>query len=209
MWVELALRGTRMKLLDEELAIYRIHRASKTTDNLGMALGFARAARAILAKLPVSEQAEFASYTTAYLSNTITREFETGATVGRPPDRSRGSRSRAVPVQRRGGRTAWLEARPNPIAINDGTGLGQTMLHWRTSSPSLEIHVDAPDGPLLLQGRGSGSVETGKWVRDGTRFFLHETDGESVPGPKRTLASITVGVCRERPRTAPGPRTGS
>jgi|GEM_PF-1063662 len=64
-----------------------------------------------------------------------------------------------------------LVATPNPVPVCDASGLGVTDLTWGDLSP-FEIHVNAVDGPLFGISKGAGTKATGKWVRDGTRFFL-------------------------------------
>jgi len=64
-----------------------------------------------------------------------------------------------------------LVASPNPAPVCDMSGLGATELSWGDISSS-EIHMNAATGPLFAGISGAGSKETGKWVKDGTVFYL-------------------------------------
>ena len=67
-----------------------------------------------------------------------------------------------------------IKASPNPI-INHDTGLGTTTLSWRSKrTEQVEVHVIAPDGPLLSRTGPSGGAATGKWVYNGMVFFLQD-----------------------------------
>ena len=83
---------------------------------------------------------------------------------------------------------------PNPI-INQDTGLGTTTLSWTSKrTEQVEVHIIAPDGPLLSRTGSSGSATTGKWVQDGMVFYLQDVTGGKPLIPKHTLAKVTVRV---------------
>jgi hypothetical protein len=82
-----------------------------------------------------------------------------------------------------------LTADPDPIVTSEGTGLGETTLHWSTTAAHVEMHVDAPGGPLMGTGESQGSMRTGQWVRDGMKFYLQDRDA-----PDRTSAAATLGT---------------
>lgn len=86
-----------------------------------------------------------------------------------------------------------LWAEPEPILVCDGLMLGETVLLWNlpARAGSFELRVDAPDGRLMAQVGPSGALPTGRWVRDGMRFFV------VAPGDGRTLASTVVRVTAE------------
>lgn len=91
---------------------------------------------------------------------------------------------------------ALIAACPNPVIVTDYSGLGVTNLTWLcTQAEAVEVRVDAPDGPLLSRTGPTGDVVTGKWVRDGMRFFLVDV---SAGRPGETLASVTVQVISSR-----------
>ena len=67
-----------------------------------------------------------------------------------------------------------IKASPNPI-LNHDTGLGTTTLSWTSKrTEQVEVHVIAPDGPLLSRTGPSGGAATGKWVYNGMVFFLQD-----------------------------------
>jgi hypothetical protein len=89
---------------------------------------------------------------------------------------------------------ATFTADPNPVTVTDGTKLGITKLTWNTTATKFaEIHVGKPDGPLLCQGRDTGSCDTQKWVTDGMVFYLQDSAGKATD-PSATLAAVTVQV---------------
>src|SRR5277367_5839889 len=76
---------------------------------------------------------------------------------------------------------ATFTADPNPVTVTDGTKLGITKLTWNTTATKFaEIHVGKPDGPLLCQGRDTGSCDTQKWVTDGMVFYLQDSAGKAT-----------------------------
>jgi hypothetical protein len=103
----------------------------------------------------------------------------------RPPETSRSS---AI---------ARLTAQPAHIQQPDGSGLGVTELYWTVADGlPFEIHVNAPDGPLFLDGQKSGHARTEKWVRNGMQFFLQDVAGGKPLTRENTLANVTVEVTR-------------
>jgi len=80
------------------------------------------------------------------------------------------------------GSSGVITASPNPIVTCDGSGMGVTTISWTSQG---QIHVGSPGGPLFAEG-GAGSKETGKWVSNGTTFFLTANG--------TTLGSTTVSV---------------
>lgn len=85
-----------------------------------------------------------------------------------------------------------LSANPNPIPAPAG-GYGQTTLTWNAvSAEMVEVHVDAPNGPLFAAGRPSRSMQTGEWVTDGMKFFLQDTTGGKPLTADNTLATLVV-----------------
>jgi hypothetical protein len=76
-------------------------------------------------------------------------------------------------------------ANPNPITLAAGANVGKTTLSWNAPGYSgLQIWVDG----VLFDGGlpGSGSVDTGNWVSDGTSFALKN------PATGQTIATVTV-----------------
>ena len=88
---------------------------------------------------------------------------------------------------------AFLSASPDPAPPTDGTGLVQVTLTWGAPGLSpVEIHVGAPDGVLMAAGGPSGSVSTGAWVSNGTRFYLQDASGGKPLTAANTLAQVMV-----------------
>lgn len=99
-----------------------------------------------------------------------------------------------------------ISADPNPIIINDGTGQGVTTVSWDTPSAVVQVHVDAPNGPLMAQTvSGHHSLTTGKWVSNGTTFYLQEASHGEPLDQAHTLAKTTVVVATSTPAPTPTP----
>ena len=106
--------------------------------------------------------------------------------------RKRGSRSPMNP-------SGSIKADPNPIQLpREDSTLGETTLSWTTEGArQIEVRVGSPDGPLLSRKAGSGSVKTGRWVRDGMVFYLQDASDGASPGESSTLDSVVVRLQRE------------
>jgi hypothetical protein len=82
-----------------------------------------------------------------------------------------------------------IAASPNPIPVNAGSSVGQTTITWNAPGYSVvELHRDAPDGPLIAVSGPLGVVTTGVWVTDGMRFCLVD------PGTRTELAVLTASL---------------
>src|SRR5580658_10392263 len=79
-------------------------------------------------------------------------------------------------------------ATPGVIPDPGNTGLGTTTLFWDAPGYSnLEVHVNAPDGPLFAGSSGQvGRANAGPWATDGMRFFLQN------PSSGTTIGIVTV-----------------
>lgn len=87
----------------------------------------------------------------------------------------------------------FLNASPNPAKATDSTGLAQITLTWGApGAASVEIHVGAPDGLMMVSGGPSGSAATGVWVSNGTRFYLQDVTGGKALNAANTLAQVTA-----------------
>jgi Glycosyl transferase family 2 len=89
----------------------------------------------------------------------------------------------------------------------DSFGLGVSTLRWRAEgTDTVEVRVNAADGPLLTRARSSGEVATGHWVRDGMEFYLQDASG-SAPTSRPAAEFLRVrsasmprpSVCDRRP----------
>jgi hypothetical protein len=89
-----------------------------------------------------------------------------------------------------------FQASPNPILVPAGTQFGTTTLYWSApaSAVTVEVHVGAPDGPVLVQGTNVGNAETGQWVTDGMVFYLQDVTKNKPLVPANTLGTLTVHV---------------
>lgn len=86
-------------------------------------------------------------------------------------------------------------ASPNPIAVSDDTGLGITTLSYSFPTvPEVQVRVGSPTGGELSDGPGVGQALTGKWVQNGTIFYLQNVSGGLPLTSANTLAAITVYV---------------
>ncbi|MGA7412666.1 MAG: Ig-like domain-containing protein [Bryobacteraceae bacterium] len=87
-------------------------------------------------------------------------------------------------------------AAPNPIPNAAGSvvsALGETTIQWDVPTvTNVEVHVLAPDGPLLVAGGPSGSAVTGLWVTNGMLFFLQDASSGNQLSPAATLATLNV-----------------
>jgi hypothetical protein len=96
-----------------------------------------------------------------------------------------------------------ITANPNPILIYDqfadrspGSSLiGTTQLSWTSRGTEVvEVHVDAPDGPLLSCTGPAGAAPTGRWVSDGMLFYLQNVSGGKPLTSANTLDIVKVSV---------------
>jgi hypothetical protein len=86
-----------------------------------------------------------------------------------------------------------LIAQPNPIVVCDGSGAGKTTIRWTSAEgQKVEVRVGSPEGALFASGTGIGSWDTGKWVLDGTVFYLQDASADRPLAPESTLATTTV-----------------
>jgi glucose/arabinose dehydrogenase len=89
-----------------------------------------------------------------------------------------------------------ISVNPDPIIVTDGSGLGvATITSTSTGTSAVEVHVNSPSGNLLYRtGPGTFSGVTGKWVRNGQKFYLQDaSDGKPLTSAN-TLAVATAVV---------------
>jgi len=81
-----------------------------------------------------------------------------------------------------------LGATPGVISDPNNSKFAATTLFWNAPGYSgLELHVNAPDGPLFASSTsGVGTATTGQWVTDGMRFYLQD------PSSSQTIGIATV-----------------
>ncbi len=91
-------------------------------------------------------------------------------------------------------------ASPNPVTVAKAGDLGETTLFFTTTkSSAVQIRVGAPDGTLLsvyfsMTGVTSGIATTGKWVSNGTAFYLQDIANGKKLDAANTLATVRVAV---------------
>jgi FkbM family methyltransferase len=93
--------------------------------------------------------------------------------------------------------TASISARPNPIVIprdpSNRFVTGTTTIEWTVdASVAVEVHIDAPDGPILSRTHGSGYSDTGNWVTNGMKFYLQNVTAGRDLTRRNTLAVTMV-----------------
>ncbi|MBV9505664.1 MAG: hypothetical protein JO323_11745 [Acidobacteriia bacterium] len=110
-------------------------------------------------------------------------------------DASRIAQLRAAIRDRPAGAAPAGELSANPSHVVAPDGLAMTELSWKASeNTAVEIHIDAPDGPLFAATRGPGHARTDRWVRNGMRFFLQDVSQGRPLTPENTLASTKIDV---------------
>ncbi len=68
-----------------------------------------------------------------------------------------------------------LQITNNPIPVSTGQTLATADIFWNTSvSSQVEIHINAPDGPLFAAGGSTGSATAAGWVTNGMVFYLQD-----------------------------------
>jgi hypothetical protein len=95
--------------------------------------------------------------------------------------------------------TLWSQRQLSATPFEpDADTYGQVTLTWSTPSATrTQIRIGSANGELFNEGGPAGMAQTGRWVAEGTRFFLQDvTFGE----PGMTMASLTV-----RANTPPDP----
>ena len=100
--------------------------------------------------------------------------------------------------------TGTITAHLNPVFAASGSGTVVATLSWTSEgAQEVEVRVDAPDGPLLSRTAGSGAATTGRWLRDGTVFYLQDVSGGAPLTAEHTLATVTVTVSRQFDHSGP------
>src|ERR1043166_1230691 len=95
-----------------------------------------------------------------------------------------------------GARDGSIKANPNPIQVCDGSGLGVTALTYTFLPPVevVDVRVGSPAGVQMVRSRNGDVVKTGKWVNDGTIFYLQDVSNEKSLTPDNTLAAVEINV---------------
>ena len=94
---------------------------------------------------------------------------------------------------RRRSPTGSIRADPNPIPISDFGREGVTRLSWTThGTGKVEVHMDAPDGPLISSNGPKADVRTTTFRRNETVFYLQDVSGGLPLNDEHTLDTVTV-----------------
>lgn len=95
-----------------------------------------------------------------------------------------------------------ISASPNPILVAAGEVLGVTKISWNVPGvSSVEVHIGSASGPLFAAGGGIGEAMTGKWVQDGTVFYLvNKSNGQVLD---TVTAHLVAGGVIQPPVVAP------
>lgn len=89
-----------------------------------------------------------------------------------------------------------LVLNPSPVPTCDGSGVGMTEVMWGDEG-TVDIRVNAADGPVFAKSGAANSKMTGKWVRDTTAFFM--VDAATGDVIDETEADTTVLGCANNP----------
>jgi hypothetical protein len=88
-----------------------------------------------------------------------------------------------------GAMAATIGQSPDPAPVCDGSGQAVITVNWNaadTSAARIEVRVGSATGSLFAAGAPVGAAPTGKWVNNGTPFFLVN------PANKQVLAQYTA-----------------
>jgi len=95
-----------------------------------------------------------------------------------------------------------MVATPNPVPVCDMSGFGVANISWGDVDP-FEIRMGAADGTLFSRSAGEGSQATGKWVSNGTVFYMvDKASGDTIQ--KLTANTTSFGCVTNAPGTARG-----
>lgn len=104
-----------------------------------------------------------------------------------------------------------FSAQPSTIQVPMGQWLGQTTIVFSVPSTNvtntqLFVGTDPNALGLVTQGAVAGSASTGKWVTDGTVFWLQDASGGGDKTTAKTLACAKVAVQQV---STPAPQSGT
>lgn len=119
-----------------------------------------------------------------------------------PPDPGQSSANVSAPYGKSttpvsvGARDGSIKANPNPIQVCDGSGLGVTALTYTFLPPVevVDVRVGSPAGVQMVRSKNGDVVKTGKWVNNGTIFYLQDVSNGMSLTPDNTLAAVEINV---------------
>ena len=96
-----------------------------------------------------------------------------------------------------------LVANPSPVEVCDMSGFGTAVMEWGDTD-AFEIRMNSADGKLFAnQGGAAGSQETGKWVKNGTVFYMiDKATGDTIQ--KLVVNTSALGCLTNAPGTPRG-----
>jgi hypothetical protein len=98
--------------------------------------------------------------------------------------------------------TAYLLIGQNPIQ-NPAGQLGSATLNWSAPDASVvEVHVGAPDGPLLERTGPQGTGTAPGWVEDGMIFYLQDVSSGQPLTSQHTISTQTAHFVQTTPRAS-------
>jgi hypothetical protein len=89
---------------------------------------------------------------------------------------------------------AILSASPNPIPVSlaSGATTGATTITYNAPGvSSVQLHLNSPSGPIVQNGSGSGTYNTGN-LPGGTVFYLQDSSQGNSQSAANTLAILTI-----------------
>ncbi len=92
-----------------------------------------------------------------------------------------------------------IKADPNPVLVSDchpsHRPRGLTTLKWTSKGVDhVEVHLNAPDGPLLNGSGGSRNGSARRWGEEGATFYLQDTSGDKPLVLAHTLDVVRVTI---------------
>ncbi len=132
--------------------------------------------------------------TTGCDDKTATTNANTATTTASPAAAQPGSETTA-PTKSKSGATGTISVSPNPIKVCDGSGMGVATISWTLAGTTLaDVRIGSPDGILFVQAGAPGSKATGKWVGNGSIFYLQDVSKGLPPTADNTIAKVTANV---------------
>jgi Ferritin-like domain len=86
-----------------------------------------------------------------------------------------------------------LTASPNPIPVSlaNGATTGSTTITYNAPVSSVQLRLNSPSGPVVQNGSGSGTYNTGN-LPSGTVFYLQDSSQGNSQSAANTLATLTI-----------------
>lgn len=102
----------------------------------------------------------------------------------------------SIPTGWRPERKGTLTVAPDPAQVCDGSGLASVTLSWKTTGTKvITVRMNSPNGVgVPASGPSAGEQKTGKWVPDGTVFYLQDITADLPLAPEHTLATAVAHV---------------